>query len=232
MKALIQTPTPNLQASIDFYESIDFKVISRKGEKDPAFVTDGKALIEINPTRTARAGVKIYSKSLAPLTGNIGLFGKVLDIEGGKLISAPSGVWVYMMEAELPVDFTAEEKSFGLVGNYMGVSIETTDFENSAAFWQAMGFSIGMGTIEQGWVALFHESGFGVSLMKAGSCPHLFFNPSLTYFNSGGNPEIIAEIRKRNVPIAEEITVFNKEGIVDNVILRDPGGLGFFVFND
>ena len=29
-----------------------------------------------------------------------------------------------------------------------------------------------------------------------------------------------------------KITQFNKEGIVDNVIIRDPGGYGFFIFND
>lgn len=71
-----------------------------------------------------------------------------------------------------------------------------------------------------------------VSLMRPLNCPHLFFNPSLTYFNGGRNPEVIAAIRKAGVPISEEITHFNSRGEVDNVILRDPGGYGFFVFND
>ena len=53
-----------------------------------------------------------------------------------------------------------------------------------------------------------------------------------TYFNSGRNPEIIAELRSAGVPLTEEITVFNERGDVDNVIVRDPGGTGFFVFND
>ena len=64
------------------------------------------------------------------------------------------------------------------------------------------------------------------------ACPHLFFNPSLTYFNSGKNLEVVEKLRKADVPILEEITAFNPEGKVDNVILRDPGGFGFFVFND
>ena len=68
--------------------------------------------------------------------------------------------------------------------------------------------------------------------MAANSCPHLFFNPSLTYFNSGRNPEVIAGIRAAGIPISEEITIFNKEGRVDNIIIRDPGGYGFFLFND
>ena len=68
--------------------------------------------------------------------------------------------------------------------------------------------------------------------MKTGSCPHLFFNPSLTYFNGAKNLSIIQQIKTLQIPITEEITHFNKEGIVDNIIIRDPGGLGFFLFSD
>jgi hypothetical protein len=69
--------------------------------------------------------------------------------------------------------------------------------------------------------------------MKPFSCPHLFFNPSLTFFNGKeNNPKVIQKIRDLNIPITQEITAFNEEGLVDNIIIRDPGGLGFFVFND
>ncbi len=68
--------------------------------------------------------------------------------------------------------------------------------------------------------------------MKPNACPHLFFNPSLTYFNGKNNIDIIAKIRALNISITEEITHFNKEGKVDNIIIRDPGGFGFFLFND
>jgi hypothetical protein len=54
----------------------------------------------------------------------------------------------------------------------------------------------------------------------------------MTYFNGGNNMAVIGKIRSARIPIAEEITHFNKEGIVDNIIIRDPGGYGFFVFND
>jgi hypothetical protein len=43
---------------------------------------------------------------------------------------------------------------------------------------------------------------------------------------------VIQKIRDLNIPITEEITAFNTECIVDNVIIRDPEGFGFFVFND
>lgn len=43
---------------------------------------------------------------------------------------------------------------------------------------------------------------------------------------------MIEAVRKAGIPITEEITHFNSEGIVDNIIIRDPGGYGFYVFND
>ena len=75
-------------------------------------------------------------------------------------------------------------------------------------------------------------SDFTITLMKPMTCPHLFFNPSMTYFNGKKNLSIIEKIRQLNIPIAEEITHFNNEGIADNMIIRDPGGYGFFIFND
>ena len=44
--------------------------------------------------------------------------------------------------------------------------------------------------------------------------------------------EVIGKVRELGIPIAEEITHFNKEGLVDNIIIRDPGGYGFFIFSD
>jgi hypothetical protein len=63
--------------------------------------------------------------------------------------------------------------------------------------------------------------------MKPFSCPYLFYNPSLTFFNGKeNNPKVIQKVRD----LTEEITAFNTEGIVNNVIIRDPGGFGLFVF--
>ena len=123
-------------------------------------------------------------------------------------------------------------ESTALPGNFMGLSIEAVDVKKTVEFWQVLGYEKTMGSIEQGWIAFQNGSSIGISIMKPLICPHLFYNPGLTFFNSGKNLPIIEKIRAAGIPIAEEITVFNKEGIVDNVVLCDPGGLGFFVFND
>ena len=227
MKAIIQTPTPDLKESIKFYQKLNFKMIS----DEPFLMSDGKAVIEINKENTARAGVKLYQADWSKEVEQLQELTKVIEIENGYLFSDTSGVWFYLLNEESFPNIDISNVETSILGNYMGVSIETIDIEKSIQILEILGLKTAMGSLEQGWIVLMNGT-FGISFMKALSCPHLFFNPSLTYFNGKNNLGIIEKIRNANVPIAEEITVFNKEGIVDNVILRDNGGLGFFVFSD
>ena len=229
MNSLIQTPTPKLAQSLDFYKKLNF-VTHKDGNR--TFVTDGKALVEISEARFARAGIKLYRSDWSDVMSALGDTVSSLQTETGYLVTSPSGVPVYLDNGDQPIVFTPAENSTGVPGNYMGVSLETVDMMRSSEFWKTLGFEAFMGDPTQGWVAMANADRFGISIMKAFSCPHLFFNPSLTYFNSGKNPEVIAKIREVGIPITEEITVFNDKGEVDNIIIRDPGGLGFFLFND
>ncbi len=229
MKSIIQTPTNNLHNSIEFYKKLDFKVLS---ENSPTLVSDGKAFIEINPDRFARAGLKLFKSSWAKEVMQLEKLTHVTHFENTYILSSPSGTWVYLVEGDSPINDQPQEKSFGITGNFQGLSLETTDIERSVHFWQIFGFTKTMGNIEQGWITLAIEDGMGISLMKPLCCPHLFFNPSMTYFNGKDNKTIIEKIRQTKIPITEEITHFNKEGIVDNIIIRDPGGYGFFIFSD
>jgi hypothetical protein len=151
--------------------------------------------------------------------------------EEGYLLNDLNGCWIYLKEKPFP--FTALSKAADtLVGNFSGLSMESSDVHKSLAIWETLGFEIKMGGPDKGYVVLAHTDGFGLSLMQPMTCPHLFFNPSMTFFNGKDNLNLIAKIRKAGIPIAEEITHFNKENIVDNIIIRDPGGYGFFVFSD
>ena len=229
MNSIIQTPTPDIEASLDFYKKLSFKVLS---EKEPTLLTDGKVVIDINPDRFARAGVKLYKASWKDELAVLEQLEAIMPIENGYLLT-DAGTHIYLLEKESGIDFKPEEVSFSTLGNVAGLSLETSNIGRSAKIWETVGFSKTMGDLSQGWISFENEDGLGVSLMKPMSCPHLFFNPSLTYFNGKeNNPKIIQKIRDLNIPITEEITAFNKEGIVDNVIIRDPGGFGFFIFND
>ncbi|MDN5216114.1 hypothetical protein QQ020_28840 [Fulvivirgaceae bacterium BMA12] len=229
MNTIIHTPTNRLDDSVDFYLKLNFKVIS---DDQTTLVSDGRVIIEINPDRFARAGVKLFDTSWKQVVDKLRKITTVIDIDHGYLLSDPSGVWVYLMEAPINNNYDLSSTTPSVLGNFAGLSLETIPMNTSFQVWQILGFSKKMGSVEQGWVSLANADEMTVSLMKPLSCPHLFFNPSLTYFNGENNLAIIEKIRALNIPIAEEITYFNNSGIVDNIIIRDPGGFGYFIFND
>lgn len=228
MPTIIQSPTPNLSKSMKFYQKLKFKNISTETQ---SFVSDGKSFIHINPDKFARAGIKMYretwNKEIAALSNHC----TIHTIENGYLLADPSNCWIYLLEGTAPIN-TEKGDCFSSLGNFAGLSLETADMDRSFEIYSILGFEKTMGDLDQGWIAFKNEDDFGISLMKPNSCPHLFFNPSMTYFNGGKNLPIIEKIKEAGIELIEEITHFNKEGIVDNVIIRDPGGYGFFIFND
>lgn len=230
MKTVIQTPTPNLEESRAFYDALGFINFSVQPNE---VLSDGKGLIEINPDRFARAGIKLYQDGWGKaLIDELENLTTVTTTKHGYALCDPSGTWLYLINAKHDYDLNLATVSPSVLGNNAGISIETPNMKISSQIWRLVGFTNQQGTPEQGWVSLTNEDNITVSLMKPNTCPHLFFNPSLTFFNGENNLEIIKKVRSLKIPITEEITHFNKEGKVDNIIIRDPGGLGFFLFND
>jgi len=227
MISTIHTPTPNLQSSIKFYEQLGF---ARIEHNDLVLFSDGKFIIEINENRSARGGIKFYNDAWASVVDELSQITKVTQTPRGYLLGDGSGCAIYLEEKHLNVELPKTEAS--ALGNFMGLTLECLDINHSIEIWKRLGFNQTMGKIEQGWVVYTHPSGVGVSLMAPNACPHLFFNPSLSFFNGKNNLSIIQKIRDLGIEITEEITHFNKEGIVDNIIIRDPGGYGFFIFSD
>lgn len=230
MKSIIQTPTRNLEESLEFYEKLNFKVISKA---NPTVVTDGKAIIQINADRHARAGIKLYKEDWSAIVNKLPEYTPIMETKEGYLISDVSGMWIYLMNGKfMPKSEFLSDMSSSTLGNYAGISIETVGFNQSLELLSILGFESTAGSYEMGWQSLKNKDGMVISLMKPLVCPHLFFNPSLTYFNGENNLGIIDAIRGLNIPIAEEIVHFNANGDVDNIIIKDPGGLGVFLFND
>jgi hypothetical protein len=229
MKAIIKTPTPDLQKSIDFYKSLNYKVLKNESQ---VLVTDGTLIIEIDPDRYARAGITFYKNDWSKEIQQLETSFSILPTDDASTTVSPCGVTVVLKTLEKYPAIKLPEKVNVVPGNSSGLSLESFYFENSLNFWSILGYNITMGTKEGGWIAMSNDTDVGIGLMKYKMCPHLFYNPSFTFFNSGKNPEIIHKIREIGIPITEEITFFNKEGNVDNIIIRDPGGFGFFIFND
>lgn len=225
MKTTIITPTPHLPSSLDFYQKLNFKVVANQSH---GIVTDGIAVIEILPDHFVRPGIKLYDFDWRTLT----ITAPTFDYQQGKAIRDPNGVWIYLSDKHFEPDFPASAISFGHTGNFSGISIETDAIPNSITFWRNLGFEIVGGNEAHGYVTLANKDNFQVSFMKPFVCPHLFFNPSMNFFNHGENLQKIQKIKESGIKLTESITVFNPAGIADNVIIRDPGGYGFFVFND
>lgn len=156
---------------------------------------------------------------------------EVLMTDLGFVAACPSGVVTEFHHSEetLP-EFNTNSS---LLGNASGLTLETTNIEGSIQFYEATGLLLKSGKPTDGFVTLSDENGFEMALLRYGFCPHTFKNPSVSYFNGKeGNPMVIDQVRKSGIAITEEITHFNDEGIVDNIIICDPGGFGSFVFND
>lgn len=225
MRTLIQTPTSNLKDSLEFYSKLKFNVIS---DKDPVIVSDGKAFIQINPDRYARAGIKLFHSNWDETVTRLKKWASILKTEEGYLLTDTSGMWIYLIETDDQFDLEMSEASSSALGNYMGIGLETPDIETSKEIFTILGFERN----DPNWASFTNADQVTVTFYPPNSCPHLFFNPSLTYFNGSDNPKVIDYIRKQNIPITEEITYFNPNNEVDNIIIRDPGGFGFFIFND
>lgn len=222
----VKTPTPDLARSLDHWRRAGFAPTGA-GE---GVISDGQVVIHVDTHRSMRPGVVLTRDGWGETLGALEPFGPVHEAPGGgHMVAAPSGTWVYLVEG--PALDPAAEGAEPLLGKFVGLSIESPRVADSRRFWEALGFSWTHGDEAQGWLSLEGPDG-GLSLMRPFVCPHLYFNPGLTYFNGGRNPEILPELRRRGLEFAEEITVFNDRGEVDNVVLRDPGGLGAFVFND
>ncbi|MGB0366298.1 MAG: hypothetical protein ACPGC8_01515 [Flavobacteriaceae bacterium] len=90
-----------------------------------------------------------------------------------------------------------------MLGNYAGICIETLDIEASFIFWQAKGFK-GNFDPNASWCSLKNKNDDSLSFLKANSCPHLFTNPSLAFFNGPKNSEIIQKIKAIDLPIKKK----------------------------
>jgi len=225
---IIQSPTPEIKKSLDFYKKLKFNILE---QDDETLVSDGKVLLKINPERYARPGIILYNKNWSSKIEEVRKLVPVFDTGSSFIVTDSTGSWIYLLNGEVP-SYSIKGECHSTLGNYAGMSLETISMSHSRSLWEIFGYKVTMGGPDEGWMTMGDSNGHTISFMHPNACPHLFYNPSLTYFNGSNNPKIIQEIRDTGITFTEEITFFNKNNEVDNVIVRDPGGLGFFIFND
>lgn len=218
---IFQSPAVDIERSKDFYLKAGFHLVE---QDDRLYAVDQSVAFFLNPLRSARPAV-LYYAGVDEVRPDI--FKKVNEQWVG---AGPSNVpFVFEHRSPLRLDTSAES----IFGNYAGLTLETLYLDKSIRFYRPMGFEPVGTDFSQGYLALTHPSGFSITLLRFGMCPHSFCNPSISYFNGKeGNPGVLQAVRANGLPVFEEVTFFNPNGEVDNIILRDPGGIGFFLFND
>src|SRR5688572_4730726 len=118
MTCILQTPTPDLERSKAFYQSLGFQSIAHESL---TLYTDGKVLIRINPERTARAGIRIYQDDWHDEVGQLKQHAVVHEKDGVFVLADPGNSWIYLETGATPVDFTPAEQSTSALGNSMGI---------------------------------------------------------------------------------------------------------------
>ena len=138
MKTHIITPTNDLAASLSFYKSLNFKVVSKE---NPVVVTDGKVVIEIHPDKFIRPGIKVFSDSLAQTTEKLNKLTPVIETDNGHILQDPTGTTIYLTDQPFHLEVEKVETSFSILGNFAGLSLETTDPNKVIAIWKLLGFT-------------------------------------------------------------------------------------------
>lgn len=226
MTLCLTTPAPDPEVSARSLTRLGFEPVS----KGSSLMTDGAAVIHVDTTPRARAGVRVWRGALGREADELLTRHGAAPFDGGRLAAAPSGVPLWVVDGPEP---ELETGPLGaLLGSFAGISIETPSLARSVAFWSALlDARVAAGGVDQGWLTLRRDGLADLSFMGPLACPHSFANPSLTYFNGGRNAEVIAAVRAREIPVFEEVGGTDSAP-AENIVLREPGGIGFFVFND
>ncbi len=229
MKIISHLSSPNFDSSRQFYKVFNFKTLHE--DELGEYISDGKYIFLINKNRKGRNGLICYVEDIEKYTS---IYNSIYDSEhDGTFIQDPNGIRILLKPLDDYPLLDSFDKSLSTFGNPFGMGIETIDIEESIKFWKELGFIPPEGApISNGYIGLKNQN-FELTLYRYGVCPHSFNNPSYTYFNGKeANPIIIKKIRESGITISEEIDIFNNNNFIDNVIMKDPGGTGFFIFND
>lgn len=232
MKAHIHVPVQNLKDSLAFFAKLQYSIIL-ESELD-AYITDGCIVLHLAPKKMA-AGYTFYVEKLETQLAQLKEAGVACRLNLNQdssyqeiLVEEPNGVLVrFLQSADEPHLEKVEASS--ICGAHYGIGIMAEDFVSSIDFWESLGFKLTNGTREsKSYVEMTNDT-IPLGIYRPGSCPHLFENPSLTYFEKD-MADRIAKAKAAGVEFVEEITQFNEQGIVDHAIWKSPGGLHAFMF--
>ncbi|WP_235298260.1 hypothetical protein [Portibacter marinus] len=227
VNSIVVAATPHLKKSLNFYQKLNYTALP---SQERYLFQDHQMILEVNDDRKARTGLRFYKDTWEKEVKALMRLTEVKKKSQSYYFNDFSGVRIELKEGLSYISTDGSGPSY--LGNFAGVSLEGMSISQMLSIYELIGFKTIMGDENSGWISISNEEGFTISLMDFDSCPHQFYNPSLTYFNGKDNLKVIDKIKELDISVTEEITYFNKDHLVDNIIIRDPGGLGFFIFSD
>ncbi|MDX2247396.1 MAG: hypothetical protein SF052_11490 [Bacteroidia bacterium] len=191
-------------------------------------MSDGTVLLRLDEEYEYGAGILYYSEEMIADRPP----GKNLrdeeESEWSQEWQSPEGVSFILLKAS-PNEIPKAESVQGTpYGTFYEVSLMTTDFQASIEWWQKAGFRLTYGNPETSSFVTLSDDLIRIGLYRPGSCPHIFNNPAITYFDSNMAEKIVAA-RESGISFAQEIT--NKENVVSDVIVETEEGWHIFLFS-
>lgn len=206
-----------------FCRTLGFTAVSV--DDTAALMTDGNYFFDIRhaekPATTLSYCVSDISDAIH-MAENL----EIAIIEKSKhhaILKEPNGLLILLISPEILSLSEFPKNPSSLCGTLYEISLETADTERSISWWQNVGFKVL--TRQKTWCTL-DDGKIKIGLYEKGSCPHVFRNPSLAYFESD-MAERIARLKEKGMTFAQEE---EEVGMKGHAVAESPDGQYFFLF--
>lgn len=192
-----------------------------------SLITDGNVWVRLDEESEYGPGLLYFAETVTPLPLGESVSEEV-ESEWAMEWKSPEGVSLTILQTphdEMPDNTSSSLSPFG---TFYEVSLMTTDFDASVVWWQKAGFFITHGNPATDNFITLSDDMIRVGLYRPGSCPHIFNNPAVTYFD-GEMAEKIVAAKEIGISFAQEIT--HKEGVISDGIVETEEGWHVFLFS-
>jgi hypothetical protein len=222
--AFVTFYSTNTVATGQFLGTLGFSTIASDDES--TLLTDGNLYFDL---RRAEKNKTMLSYCVHDVTNAVEMAQNLeIDIVEKSphhvIVREPNGLLILLAGPDVVSLRDFEKKPSSLCGTFYEASLETNDVDRSIVWWQNVGFKV---TAHKDTWCTLDDGKIMIGLYKKGNCPHLFRNPSLTYFEPDMG-ERIAELKKEGIQFLQE----EKEiGMKGHAIAESPDGQYFFLFS-
>lgn len=191
--------------------------------------SDGQLYLQLSPADSWRESLLLFTEqALDSLAAELQQTGLQTAVQDNKVrVVAPDGLaiyWLHLHDYDIPL-LDAPQSS--LCGTFYEVSLEVQDLQAARMFWQTLGFKkIQPQEDSSSWLTMSNKL-LNIGLYKAGSCPHPFHSPALTWFNADAGQRV-EQLQQKGFRFVH--TMPEGSPHAEEAILASPDGHHFFLF--